>query len=154
MFCKGSGSFPLLVLVKGQRVLWLLNLMEPASHALLIPAFSSAAFPWPCCPVAQGLQEPQPLWPPAFFSGGQEVPALSNSPPMVTQATNKSRLNLQVLLYVCSQIRENNLQIFLLGIQAASKGMPVNTPSLWSPNQHQKEATVGEKNIMQHISYP
>ena len=107
------GSFPLLVLVKGQRALWLLNLMEPASHALLILAFSSAAFPRPCCPVAQGLQESQPLWPPALFSGGQEVPALSNSPLMVTQATNKSKLNLEVLLYVCSQNRENNLQIFL-----------------------------------------
>ena len=113
------------MLVKGQRALWLLNLMEPASHALLIPAFSSAAFPRPCCPVAQGLQESQPLWPPALFSGGQEVPALSNSPLMVTQATNKSKLNLEVLLYVCSQNRENNLQIFLHPRCACQHSFPV-----------------------------
>lgn len=94
------------MLVKGQRALWLLNLMEPASHALLTPAFSSAAFPQTCCPLVQGLQQPQPLGPPAIFPGGQEVPALSNLPLMVTEATNKSRLNLQVLLYVHSQNRE------------------------------------------------
>lgn len=129
-FAKGQGHFPCWCWLRDSECLttqlnWT-SLLCPPNPLPLPLEFSPAT-----------LQEPQPLWPSVPFPGGQEVPALSNTLLMITQATIKPRLIFQVLFYVCFQKRgktTQNFPVLLLVIQAASIGISFSLPSLWSPN--------------------